>query len=288
VEVGAEWPHLQIRRNELNLGADGNFLACMETVSTRYGWFISDDDLPKPGVIRRILNLLKDIQPALVYMQSEWMAPLTSHTQGAQVDTISAEVMDNLRFAQRVHTWLTFISGIVFDRSALDAALCGDSINRFYGTSLVQLGWVLPLLRLETASFVVVPEPCMLACKDNTGGYPLLTVFGTRLTQIAQAVFGPASLLSRKLIRGNTLYYLPQLIWGARISSIGRHQVENPWPEMGQTLPERTLFWLLLVPLGRFPRWLASPVFQLWRIFFRLSRILQHLRRRRQQTIQFF
>lgn len=288
VALAAEWPHLRVRRNEQNLGADGNFLACMAAVNTRYCWFISDDDLPKPGVVRRILMLLKGTQPALVYMQSEWVSPLTSNTQGERVETITAQIMDGLSFVRRVHTWLTFISGIVFDRSALDTALHGDAIDRFTGTSLVQLGWVLPLLRLESARFVVVPERCILATKGNTGGYPLLTVFGTRLTQIAEAAFGPGSALSRALIRGNTLYYLPLLIWAARTSSVGRHRAEDPWPAMRQAMDSNALYWLLLVPLGRFPRWLATPVFQVWRTFFRLSRVLERTRWRGAHAVQHF
>jgi glycosyltransferase involved in cell wall biosynthesis len=268
----ADWSDLRIRRNQKNLGPESNFLTCLEEVHTRYCWFIADDDLPKPGVIRRILKLLNEMQPALVYMQSEWVAPLTHHAQGKHFDAIRAEAMDSLGFVQRVHAWLTFISGIVFDRSALKTALRGEAIDRFNGTSLVQLGWVLPLLRLESRCFVFIPETCILATKGNSGGYPLLTVFGQNLTHIAQLVFGPDTPLSRALIRGNVMYNLPLLIWSARTSSFGSFEKENPWPGLHQAVRGHSFYWLLLMPLGRFPFWAANYLFQLWRVFSRLGR----------------
>jgi hypothetical protein len=199
--------------------------------------------------------------------------------QGEPVEKLTAEVLDRLSFAKAAHTWLTFISGLVFDRGALHEALQGDTIDRFTGTSLVQLGWALPLLRLERGLFVLVPERCILATKDNTGGYPLLTVFATRFTQIVKAVFGDDSPVSRALVRGNVLHYLPLLIWPIRTSAMaGHHLAEDPWPSMRLALGDRTLFWMLIVPLGRFPRWFALPLFQGWRVFFRISRQFRRLR----------
>jgi hypothetical protein len=49
---------------------------------------------------------------------------------------------------------------------------------------------------------------------------------------------------------------------------------------MRAQLGGRAMFWLLLVPLGRFPHWLAQPVYQAWRVFHRLSRDLLKLRLR--------
>jgi len=283
-----EWPTLHVRRNETNLGADGNFLACIKEVSSRYCWFISDDDLPKPGVVQRVFALLKEIRPKLVYLQSEWVAPLTSNTQGEPVPHITAHVMDGLSFVKRVHTWLTFISGVIFDRQALEEALEGEPIDRFTGTSLVQLGWILPLARLKSGRFVIVSQRCILATKGNTGGYPLLTVFGTRLTEIARAALGNDSPLARALVRGNLLGYLPLLIWAARTSSIGRHDAENPWPALRRSLHGHPVYWILLVPLGRFPRWAAFLAFQLWRVYFRVVRALQQWLHPRGQFVRHF
>jgi abequosyltransferase len=273
----AAHPALLAQRHERNLGPDGNFCACVEHVSTRYFWIIGDDDLPKRGVIAKVVQLLRRTSPALVYLQSEWVNPIVGSEQGEPVGTLEAGVMDAEAFARRVNVWFTFISGVVVDRSLLVQELGPQSIRRFTGTSLVQLGWILPLLS-HHHRFVFVSNRCVLATKDNTGGYPLMTVFGVRFARIVNDVFGRDSHFARLLIGGNILHYLPGLIWGARTAPSGRHDQEDVWPAMRAELGHRPLFWLLLMPLGRFPLWLAQPFYQTWRVFHRLHRDWARLR----------
>ncbi len=276
-EVKFEWPALLVQRHPQNLGAEANFCSCVERVKTRYFWIIGDDDLPKPGVIGQLVALLHDAAPALVYMESEWVKPITGSNQGEPVLAMRAQTMDAIAFARRVHVWFTFISGVVIDRSMLMRELDGHTIRRFIGTSLVQLGWILPLLN-SGGRFVFVADRCVLATKDNTGGYPLLTVFGVHFARVVNDVFGRKTELARTLKAGNTLHYLPGLLWGARTSPTGRHNDESPWPAMRQELGYQPLFWLLLIPLGRFPAGLAQTFYQAWRVFHRLSRETRQLR----------
>ena len=272
-----QWPALIVQRNQSNLGADGNFCECMDRVETRYCWFIGDDDLPKVGVVRQIVTLLHKTSPTLVYMQSEWFASITGPGQGESVGALRADAMDALAFARRVHVWLTFISGVILDRSLLMQRLGKHTIRRFTGTSLVQLGWVLPLLQSD-GHFIFINDRCMLATKDNTGGYPLLSVFGVGFARIANETFGRGSRMADILIGRSIVHYLPGLTWGARQAPSGRHSDEDPWPGMRAELGGWPMYWLLLVPLGQFPGWLAQPVYQAWRVFHRLSRELQKLR----------
>ena len=161
---------------------------------------------------------------------------------------------------------------MIIDRERLLAFLGPHSISRFDATNLIQLGWVLPLLN-SNGPFLFIADRCILATKDNTGGYGLLTVFGVNFTRIVNESFGPKHLLSNTLIDGNVAKYLPGLIWGARqAQSRTSHITESPWKALGGQLGSRWLYWILLVPLGRFPLWLAQPFFQTWRVLNRLHR----------------
>ncbi|HEX4509955.1 MAG TPA: glycosyltransferase family 2 protein [Burkholderiaceae bacterium] len=272
-------PELKVQRHPRNTGPDENFCSAIDRVETRWFWIIGDDDCPKRGVLARVVALLRERAPALLYMQSEWLNPVTGPDQGEPVGALHVEALDAAGFARRVHVWLTFISGVVVDRSRLGPDFRGAAPRRFTGTSLVQLGWALPALA-GPGPFLFVHERCMLATKDNTGGYPLLTVFGAGFARIADETFGPGSRLARILIGRTIVNYLPGLLWGARHAPSGRHAAEDPWPAMRAQLGGRAMFWLLLVPLGRFPHWLAQPVYQAWRVFHRLSRDLLKLRLR--------
>ena len=270
--MARNWELLTVQRHDVNLGPDGNFCSCVSRVTTRYFWIMGDDDCPKRGVLAQVLRTLSQRQPALVYMQSEWLNPVTGPDQGSPVGELHIDWMDAPSFAKAVHVWLTFISGVVVDKTRLEVALGAHTIARFAATHLVQLGWVLPLLT-TSGPFAFVHDRCILATKDNSGGYGLLTVFGVNFARIAAESFGPRSPLTRTLVQGNLMHYLPGLTWGARgNASASTHAKENPWPAMSRQLGSHWLYWLLLVPLGRFPRVLALPFFQTWRVWSRLRR----------------
>lgn len=265
-----DWPALKIQRHDQNLGPEGNFLSCIPRVSTRFFWIIGDDDCPKRGVLAQVVQLLTERKPALLYMQSEWVNPLFGPDQGEPIDELRVSDLSALQFAESVHVWVTFISGMVIDKDRLLVVLGKNSINRFDATSLVQLGWVLPLLRSE-GPFLFISDRCILATKDNTGGYGLLTVFGVNFTRIVNEIFGSNHPLALALVDGNMTHYLPGRVWEARTHGPS-YTNESPWEALKELLGSRWRFWLLLVPLGRFPRWMAFLYFQTWRILNRLRR----------------
>lgn len=286
-EMRTRWPALLTRSNPQNIGPEANFCECLDRIDSSYFWILGDDDLPKTGVVRRLTALLASESPDLLYMQSEWVNPITGPSQGAPVAELHCQLLSRIDFARRVHVWCTFISGMVVNRERLAAALGGDSIRHYVGTSLVQLGWVFPLLRCGT-KFAFVSDPCVLATKDNSGGYALLTVFGTNFSRIVRETFFEQPRIANLLIARNMSRYLPGIIWGSRAKRGPRFVVENPWPELRKTLGTKPLFWLLLIPLGRFPRIAALPFYQSWRVVNRLcrerDRLTDTLRRARPQT----
>lgn len=273
------WPSAKVLRHDVNLGADENFCRCIDITTTRYFWLIGDDDLPKTGVIRQLVALLQQQKPALVYMQSEWVARIDNAQQGSPIAALRTEAMDSVAFAQHVHVWFTFISGTIVDREELMRLLQGQPIRHYTGSNLVQLGWVLPLLKSEH-TFIFVHDAAVLATKGNSGGYALLTVFGINFTRIAKQCFPHHGKLARALIVGNLSRYLPDVVWTTRTARDGRHSEEDPWPTMRTLLGGSPWYWALIVPMGKFPRPLATPFFLTWRVFCRLDRIVLRLRRR--------
>lgn len=271
-QIRAEWPALVSYRQASNVGPDCNFIHSVNQVRSRWFWIISDDDLPKRGVVAQVLAQLRARKPALLYLQSEWVKQILSPDQGESVGTLRVSDMTALDFAGAVHVWTTFISGMVIDKERLITSLGGHSINRFDATNLAQLGWVLPLLRSE-GPFLFISDRCILATKDNTGGYGLLTVFGVNFTRIVNESFGVHHPLARVLIQGNVIKYLPPLIWGTRNPKLKTsHTFENPWADMERELGSLLFYWILLLPLGRFPAWLAKPIYLTWRIADRVRR----------------
>lgn len=266
------WPALLTRRNDTNLGADGNFCACIDSIDSRYFWIIGDDDLPKNGVIDKVLTMLRTETPDLVYLRSEWVSQITGMAQGEPVTALNVISLGQHDFASEVHVWFTFVSGVVVHRDRLVSALGEHTVRRYAGTSLVQLGWVYPVLAAG-GKFLFVTNMCVLATKHNTGGYPLLTVFGVNFPRVTREAFAERPDLAGAIVSKAVSQYLPGLIWDSRRAPAGRFSGERPWPGIARELGERRLYRLLLVPIGRWPRWAARGVYATWRVINRLRRI---------------
>lgn len=248
-EFASKWPATYLLRHTVNLGPDENFCRCVEQVTTQYFWIIGDDDLPRAGAIPLLLDMLQAHHPDLVYLNSRWTTTLSSHDEAGHVTDLCAKMIDRQAFARRVHVWTTFISGSIVNR----ALVPNDSLRRFTGTMLVQLGWVLGVLK-EGRLFVHVATPCVLATAGNSGGYGVLKVFGNNFQSITREAFSDNDehqALAEDIVRRASIIFLPDLVWGVRQARVGTFDANesisiNLEPQLGHSL----LYRLLIRPLA--------------------------------------
>jgi abequosyltransferase len=252
----SQWTATHLLRHAENLGPDENFCRCVEVVRTPYFWIIGDDDLPRAGAIPLLIQLLETHNPDLVYLNSRWSSTLNSHKEAGIVSHLNASLMSRDAFARSVHVWTTFISGAIVKRElARD-----ESLRRFTGSMLVQLGWVLGALR-DGCSFVYVAEPCVLATAGNTGGYGVLKVFGNNFPRVAREAFSNGASqrsLAEEMVLRASIAFLPDLIWGVRQARLGNFDpnesiANNLEPQLRDSWP----YWLLMRPLGYATPWQA-------------------------------
>ena len=254
-EYAGRIPGLQVLRHERNVGADENFCRCLERVSTRFFWIIGDDDLPKEGVVRSVLTLLRRHDPDLLQLGSEWRPQLTGPADGTPAGDLTAVRLGSRAFARRVNVWVTFISGMVVNLERLQRLDPAPSLRRFSGTSLVQLGWVLPLV-MSGRHLFVVPQRCILATSGNTGGYKLISVFATNLPAILDSVCGRASAQRNAVVRMLSWSYVPSLLWLTRSDQAGAFAPEDVRSALEPLRPSPA-YWLLMLPILKLPRAIA-------------------------------
>lgn len=250
-------PTAKIQRHSENLGSDENFCRCIENVETRYYWIIGDDDLPKRGVIAKIVTLLECEDIDLLYLNSEWRPNITGADDGEPVLTLKTRVLSREKFAEQVNVWFTFISGIVVNRERLLELNPNLALRRFSGTSLVQLGWTLPLL-MTGNHFKYIEQRCVLATANNTGGYKVIAVFGTNLPAIVDTVCGRSTKESNSIISRLVWSYLPVLLWVTRFGRVGDFVTENLLDSL-KPLRNNSAYWLLILPMAVLPRIFALP-----------------------------
>jgi abequosyltransferase len=246
----------KVLRHEHNVGPEENFCRCIEAATGSFMWLIGDDDLPKTGVVAHVLALLRSSDPDLVYLGSEWLPEIAGPLAGAALRSFTPQRVSSADFAGYVNVWVTFISGMVVNRERLLAMRPLPDLRRFTGTSLVQLGWVLPLLMAGTRLYVV-REPCMLATSGNTGGYKLIAVFATNLPRILDSVWGGGAAPPRGRGRARTGNYIPTLLWLTRFGNAARFSGEDIGESLG-SLRSTVAYPLVMLPVLRLPRPLAS------------------------------
>ena len=269
-------PHARVVRHAHNIGSAPNFLACLEAAEGRYFWLMGDDDAPVRGLLSKLLLLITEGDPDLVYLESLWAPDIKPLLPRYSVAAATARWMGRADFASRTNVYLTFISSIVVELQRLRARIDLPAAAAHMGAYFVQLSWTLGALRTGER-FAVIDQPCVLATKGNSGGYGAITAFGA---EFPKAV--------RHMLRGTPEYeiimkrtvqlYLPGLTWEVRKGTAGAFNAENPWPLVRKEIGRRPLFWVLILPLGRFPLWLAQPFYQIWRVIRRLARDFARLR----------
>lgn len=261
-EFARSWQDTQVLRHPSNLGAEGNFCRCLEHVQSPYFWIVGDDDLPRAGFVRALVDLLDRAAPDLVYINSRWSPALTDNEPGDPVRALDAIQMDRQTFARRVHVWTTFISGVVVRREFA----AGPALRRFTGTSLVQLGWVFNALD-RGERFVHVRNVGVLATSGNTGGYRVLQVFGSNFQRVTlEALSGSRTSrsMARAMITRTTMMFLPHLVWQFRLGTLGDFTAKEPLAEALSPQVRRSLaYWLLLRPMAQWPEPAARVVLKL-------------------------
>lgn len=268
-DIVARYPHIRAVRNSVNVGVDANIVQCFRAARGAHVWIMGDDDMPKLGVIDRMLDLLIEAAPDLVYLPSEWIPEVVRPDQGTGYDPTAVIACDRLAFAQRVNVWLTFLSGIVvrkdhaagFDTAALE------------GTNLIQLSWVLAALR-QGSVFYAFQDALVLATGGNTGGYAVIKVFGANFPALIAATFGRKSAMFRAVVGPTVASYLPQLIWNVRNGQGGKFAVELPWVDLRREIGRFPAFWSVVVPVGRAPLPLARGVLLTSRVVAKLARLV--------------
>lgn len=253
----AACPTAIIVRHSHNIGGDENFCTCVAQVHSRYFWMLGDDDMPRAGVLRRVLALLEQEPVDLLYLHSEWMRDISKVEYTAELNDLGLCTVSRTDFARQVHVWFTFISSMVINRERLYELNPGLDVNRYLGTNMVQLGWILPLL-MAGDQFRIAAQPCVLATSGNTGGYRPCTVFGTNFPAVVRQICQQDSPESQQILTGLAWDYLPKLLWATRFRIPEAFLEENALLCLAP-LKNSLAYWLVFVPVAKLPRLLAAP-----------------------------
>jgi glycosyltransferase involved in cell wall biosynthesis len=202
-----------------NIGAELNILSLFDSSCGNFRWIIGDDDLPRPGLVNHVVNLLQINSPSLLYLPSKWATDISVFNLGSIEDLVFS-YSSRLKSANDLHIWVTFISSWVFNAEQFFSMFEDlHHLSELIGSNLLPIGWILPLLIQPKSRILIVEQPCILATSGNTGGYAVLQTFMINYPKIVHS-YTKSSPLIRAALIGNALRsYLPFLIVSVRRGS---------------------------------------------------------------------
>jgi abequosyltransferase len=224
---------------------------------------LGDDDIILPGALSKVLEVLFSQKVDILYLNHYWFTNEYVHLETTRKELVISEFYDSLSFAMRVNVMLTFISGLVV-RTGVGLELRQSLIS----TNLVQLSWVLPLLR-DGKNFVVLDNEIVAAKGGNSGGYELINTFGNNLKEIVETILKNKPKVCDAIQNGTIVNFFPGFILELRSGSSKFVDID-PWVNLKHVFNKNWRYYFFLVPLIKLPLFLACRYNNILNIFRRL------------------
>lgn len=267
-------------KNPANLGADANFLQCLELASGQYVWVFGDDDLLVPNAIADLLSLLEQAEVDLVYLSSFSFSgsvdTAAARREGADKLGRFAEVIQDGRyFLEKVNALIGLISVMLINKNRLQCTPHPE-ISALGNSNLVQVGWLFPLLH-EHTSILFVWQRLVGYRSFNSGGWGICEVFGIRLHNIAQRYFAANPGLADSLMNGVLRYWLCDAILEMRRGRHAEMNQENFAADLQHLFASNWRYWIFIWPVSELPLPLAEAAHRLLSTVNKATRVTQGL-----------
>lgn len=237
-------------RNSKNIGADFNIAQCYESAVTPYVWIIGDDDVLLPGGLGMVIDSLNKDEIDILYVNNYWFQDNYTEKPRRQEKHGTLKLENHLEFTRRTNVMLTFISGLIV-RSGIGLNYRSELTT----SNLVQLSWVLPLLR-DGTRFAIIEDWVVAAKGANTGGYGLIKVFGENLQSIANEILKDKPELVRAIQNGTIVNFFPGFVLELRSGS-SNFTVTDMESGLKRAFDGNWRYTIFLVPLIKLPLFLA-------------------------------
>jgi len=237
------YPNLRYSENFKNCGPDFNIAKCFSLARADYVWIFSDDDLLLPRAIERIAPFLKRENLGIVTLAANFYKESIDESQYPYEPLSYKLYHDPYELACEAHFWLTYITGIIANKSI--ATKHGIHYPA-EGSFLIQLGWVFSALFSDFPS-AKVETPLILGRALSVLDFKLFYVFGTSypsvLKELSRQNVLPADAMEMLIDLVITKYF---------VHYVNPHYQynhgERPLLILGKSFWNRKAFWLYLFP----------------------------------------
>lgn len=238
-------------RTSDNMGMDFNFARCYELAKTPYVWLVGDDDIILPGGFKKVLDVLIGNEIDLLYVNNYWFQNDYTEKPKKKEKLGTLRFNSPLDFARRTNVMLTYLSGLIV-RSGVGL----NYRSELAGSNLVQLSWVLSLLR-DGKHFAIIEDWVVAAKGSNSGGYGLVKVFGNNLVKITNDILQDRPAIARAIQNGTIVNFFPGFILEFRKGS-STFSDKDMATGLKEAFGGNWRFLVFLAPLIRLPLFIAA------------------------------
>lgn len=196
-KVVEKYHELQVNyiRNAENIGADNNFLQCMNKAIGKYILLLGDDDILQPGSIKYIIKVLKEKDWGCMYLS-------IGHKEMGKEEYDKCD-----DFIRRVSYMFTFMSVNIFRKDSISLIKNPD---KYKGCNLLQMPFYINSALSRNDNVVVKGDflRCGLAINSN-GGYNPFRVFVENYLNIWK------EFLEKKLISKSNYIYIKKDVYNS-------------------------------------------------------------------------
>lgn len=252
---------LRYVQNEVNVGGDENIRRCYAMARGRYAWVFGDDDVIAPGGLQAILSLLETSECDLVFLAPyhfpEGARFLPSPRLRGDVVKVTTSALRLIDLVD-THSDLMFISSVIVDRRRASGLVSAD-LKPYVAGNIVQLGWILPVLRNLRRGMFVDAQLIGQATLNAAGGFDAGQYYGPRFTKAVNSWLEPDSPLAKRLIDNHlTMWAASWLDWKWRTISKEKIEVVDPHRNLVPVYGRNFRYWLCVYPLIVLPQFLAK------------------------------
>ena len=233
-------------RNLVNVGPDKNIAQCYDSAVTPYVWIMGDDDVLLPGGLSMVLDVLLREEIDILYVNNYWFKDQYTEKPSREEKHGVLTFRSSLEFTRRTNVMLTFISGLIV-RSGVGL----NYRSELTASNLVQLSWVLPLLR-DGKSFAIIENWVVAARGSYSVEYGSVEVFGGNLQKIATAILKDRPELVKAIQNGTIVNFFPFLILDFRKGS-SKSEDKDMVDGLRQAFGGNWRYYVFLAPLFALP-----------------------------------
>jgi glycosyltransferase involved in cell wall biosynthesis len=246
-----------IKNNE-NIGANKNVYQCFRLAKTKYVLIFGDDDVILDNKLPLLINILLHNDVGIVNFRGFGYKNNYILEKPKNDNRMVYFYNNNNDFVRRINIELSFISGNIINKTLFDHKINPEVLK---STNLIQLSWVFSVLNnsknnLFLDSFIIASK------SDNTGGYQLCDVFGTKFNIISNYLIkkGISKNYFKIINQQNLICFFPYWIYKLRLEQSKSFIHEDFYNTLFPIFKKSILFWLVTFPIIKFPLKIARLV----------------------------